>query len=315
MNMNALPADIADSFSSCRLCPRRCGVDRLAGHTGVCGQTARLRIASIGKHFGEEPPLTGTGGSGTVFFSGCSCRCFFCQNHQITLQGIGDLQNYDEFLVRVIALAKSGVHNINVVTADHYWPYLVPLKAALRASGIDIPLVFNTSGYLLPETVEALAGCVDIFLPDYKYDDPELARQVMGDANYPALALAAIRLMVDAKGFLDSFILREPVATRGVLVRHLVLPGAVENSISSLERLYDAFGPGLPLSVMSQYMPVPGCAGKPPFDRRITAHEHEAVLEAIERLGFTRVFTQELHGDDDYLPDFDRDDPFAGSPA
>ncbi len=309
-----MSGDWAADYADCALCPRRCRTDRRAGRRGVCGETAECHVASIGPHFGEEPCFSGTRGSGAIFFRGCACRCFFCQNHQISRGGVGAPLNIEALFAAAEGLVAQGVHNLNFVTGDHFWPHIAELARRLRAADHRIPLLLNTSGYVLSERVPDYARWMDIFLPDYKFADPDLARMCMGDARYPDLALAALREMVAARGFLHPM---DPsgreTAREGVLVRHLVLPGEVENSIAALRRLRDEFGPRLPLSVMSQYRPVPGCRGRGGFERRLQRDEYAAVRAAVEELEFESVFVQELDDDDAFFPDFESDQPFRGN--
>ncbi len=303
-------------YSPCRLCPRQCGVDRLGGAPGVCGETADLRIASWGPHMGEEPCFTGTRGSGTIFFSGCSCHCFFCQNWQISnAHGLGQTVSAEAFHRLALGLIETGVHNLNFVTPDHFWPHIEALCARLRDDGVKIPLLFNSSGYQLPALVSRYAAQMDIFMPDFKFADPVLARAVMRDERYPEIALEALRLMVAEKGFLDPF---DPTgmepARRGVLVRHLVLPGHVDNTLRVLDLLREEFGRWLPLSLMSQYAPTPAAQPRPPFDRRLGPAEYQAACDRARELGFENLLVQPLAVTDDFLPDFERKKPFKGNP-
>lgn len=308
-------------FENCRLCPRLCGADRAHGKTGVCGETDALRIAYAGLHRGEEPPISSRRGSGAFFFAGCPCHCCHCQNWQISSlpadNGAVRVRTFSdtEFLAAARSLVSRGAANLNFVTPEHVWPHVSRLLAALRAEGTALPAVWNSSGYVRAELVGDYAKQIDIFLPDCKFDSPGLARLVMGDADYPALALAAIERMVEAKGFLRPFdeMGRTP-AKEGVMVRHLVLPGHAADSIAVLTRLHAHFGPGLPLSVMSQYTPVPATERMPPFDRRLAREEYDLVLDAVERLGFEHVFIQPMEDDssrDPFLPDFRAENPFS----
>lgn len=306
----------AARYRDCRLCPRECGVDRLGGQAGRCGETAELRIASIGAHFGEEPPISGTRGSGTVFFSGCSSGCFFCQNWQISLEHDGEALSTDEVERRVRRLVSAHrVHNLNFVTPDHFWPHVADLCRRLRASGMGIPFLFNSSGYQRPDMVAEYAASMDIFLPDFKFSEPELARICMGDAAYPRLALEALRRMVEWRGFLEPW---DPSgaqpAERGVLVRHLVLPGQVANSLGVLELLRREFGRHLPLSLMSQFHPTPRCAAAGLLGRRVSAEEYAEVVDRAGELGFDQVLIQESPDGQAFFPDFRRRRPFAGNP-
>ncbi len=304
-----------DDYKNCRLCPRDCQVDRTKGPSGFCGESADCRVSFIGLHFGEEPSFTGSKGSGTIFFSGCSSQCFFCQNYQISIQHNGRAITPAELLTEVRALLLKGVHNLNFVTPDHFWPHIRSLCQALREEGIQVPRLFNCSGYQKPERVEAYAREMDIFLPDFKFAESELAEMCMGDGRYPEIALKALREMIKLKGFLEPWdTTGRQTAVSGVLVRHLVFPGHVKNSLKVLELLHKEFGPGLPLSVMSQFRPVPGCFQRKKFQRTLSPGEYDQVLDLVEKLGFEKVYTQELKQETDFLPDFkDTTDPFRGN--
>ncbi|NOY80744.1 MAG: radical SAM protein [Kiritimatiellaeota bacterium] len=300
-----------DQYRDCRLCPRACGVDRIAGRRGVCGETAVCRIGAVCPHFGEEPSISGRCGSGTVFLAGCSTRCFFCQNYRISREGQGRSVSPEELLAAVEELVRKSVHNLNLVTPDHFWPHMKWLCERIRARGFSLPFVFNCSGYMAECVVRQAVEIIDIFLPDVKFMDPVLAARCMGDSRYPELALAALRRMVGAVGFLRPW---RPdgrrTGRRGVLVRHLVLPDHVDNSLLVLRRLHEEFGPGLPLSVMSQYHPTPECRRRGLLNRRLAASEYERVVAEVEELGFEKVYIQPDFGDPDYRPDFDASDPF-----
>ncbi len=304
------------TYTPCRLCPRQCGTDRLSGAAGVCGETAELRLASWGPHLGEEPCFTGTRGSGTIFLSGCSSHCFFCQNWQISVaHGKGQAVSPEAFHRLALELIATGVHNLNFVTPDHFWPHIEQLCTRLREEGRSIPFLFNSSGYQLPAMISRYAALIDIFLPDFKFADPVLARLVMRDERYPEIALEALRLMVAEKGFLDPF---DPSGTetarRGVLVRHLVLPGHVENTLRVLDLLREEFGRWLPLSLMSQYKPTPAAHSRPPFDRHLSADEYQAAVDHAQELGFENLLIQPLAATDEFFPDFENKQPFKGNP-
>jgi putative pyruvate formate lyase activating enzyme len=302
------------AYRECRLCPRLCRVDRTTGRRGVCGESAACRVASIGPHHGEEPVFSGTRGSGTVFFSGCSCRCVFCQNWQISRDHLGEEVSIERLTERALDLVGQGVHNLNFVTPDHFWPHVRELCRRLRAAGVQVPFILNCSGYERPELVAEYAEVIDIFLPDFKFADPELARRCMGDARYPEMALAAVAAMVEAAGFLrpwdESF---ETPAAKGVLVRHLVLPGQVENSLSVLRQLHARCGPDLPLSIMSQYRPMPACVDAGFMIGTVPRREYDQVCALAEELGFEHAFIQPDYGDDAFAPDFREEQPFAGN--
>ncbi len=303
------------AYQSCTLCPRQCHANRADGQTGYCGETDQCRIGAILPHFGEEPCISGRRGSGTFFFSGCSCGCFFCQNHQISHEHIGRIVTDEELYQSAVSLIRQGVHNLNFVTPDHWWPHLQRLCKRLRDNGYDIPFLWNSSGYSLAAAVREQCRLIDIFLPDFKFADPELAQRCMGDAHYPEIALDALKAAVDALGFLRPF---DPdgdiTATRGVMVRHLVLPGQKDNSLKVLDLLADHFGPSLPISVMNQFIPVPACHERHFLDSRLAQEDYAAVCRHIVELGFIHAFIQPESGDDAFMPDFTRDRPFEGNP-
>lgn len=302
-------------YSPCRLCPRGCGVNRIEGETGICGESAELRIASIEAHFGEEPPISGRRGSGTVFFSGCTLRCAFCQNYQISCQHLGETMTVVQVAERLERLNRQrGIHNVNFVTPDHFLPHTLAIVAELRRRAVDLPILYNTSGYCRVESLRLLEGIADMFLPDYKYADHELAQTLSHAHDYPDVALAAIAEMVRQTGFLDAFTEDKPVATRGVLVRHLLLPGQVQNSLDALTTLFLEFGKELPLSLMSQYWPARRMKAEE-LNRRVTPDEFHEVHDHALALGFRHLFVQHLEdeGQSDFLPDFERQQPFKGN--
>jgi putative pyruvate formate lyase activating enzyme len=274
-------------------------------------------VGYVGPHFGEEPPISGQSGSGTVFFTGCSLKCAFCQNHQISHQGTGEMMGLDRLrqaLQNMIRLHH--VHNINLVTPDHFFPHIFHLVALLRRKGFDIPVIFNVSGYQSHEILKIAADYVDIYLPDFKYSDPSLAASLSKCRDYPSIALEAIVEMVRQKGFLDACSTGSQLATQGVLVRHLILPGEIENSINALTSLFVEFGSGLPLSLMSQYHPVLR-QKETNLNRYVSGEEFNRVYSHAQELGFEHLFVQfpeeniARHPEiSPFLPDFRRKEPF-----
>lgn len=306
-------------YEHCRLCPRLCGVNRHFMR-GICGETDRVRVAYIGPHFGEEPPITGANGSGTVFFSGCSLRCRFCQNRQISHDNLGRTMDVESLLVNLEEMIQSKqVHNVNFVTPDHFFPSVFEVVASMHDRGYDLPFVYNLSGYQSKEMVQAAQIHADIYLPDFKYSDRSLAERLSKCGDYPGMALEALSEMVRQKGFLDSCETGAAVATRGVLVRHLILPGAVRNSMDALTMLFLEFGPDLPLSLMSQYLPV-GKDLDGALGRCVKGEEFDRVYVHAGELGFRNLFVQfpergedaSLSGSSPFLPDFFKSQPFQG---
>ncbi len=301
-------------YDECHLCPRDCGAHRNAGEKGFCGCTSELHIGAMLPHFGEEPCLSGTKGSGTIFFAGCSCGCFFCQNHQISQEGIGKAYSFDEFLDGLRSLIAAGVHNLNFVTPEHYMPTVLAACRTLRDEGCDLPFLWNSSGYAKPDAICRAAEIIDVFMPDFKYADGQLASICIGDADYSRYALAAIETMVDKAGFLRPWDTSgEITASRGTIVRHLVLPGYVDNSIAVLDTLYNEFGPLLPISIMSQFMPMPECQRRNMLTTQLSSQEYAQVCDHAQELGFTRIFVQQENGDNAFAPDFRKAQPFQGN--
>jgi putative pyruvate formate lyase activating enzyme len=313
-----LLSDYLRLYGNCRLCPRECGVDRLSGKLGYCREAGDVRVGYIGPHFGEEPPLTGESGSGTVFFTGCSLRCSFCQNHQISHDGIGRRIELQALFDRVVQMIRgNGVHNVNLVTPDHFFPHVFRLTELLKESGDTLPVLYNLSGYQSSEMIRLAEPLADIYLPDFKYSDRDLSARLSGCPDYPDRALDAISEMIRQKGFLEPT-QGKVTARKGVLLRHMILPGCVRNSLDALTTLFLEFGPGLPLSLMSQYTPV-RAHRMDELNRVLTKEEFDAVYGHALELGFERLFVQfpeERSGPlcRPFLPDFRKESPFAGNP-
>ena len=309
-------------FKECQLCPRNCGVNRLkegaSGYSGFCGENHQLRVGYIGPHFGEEPPITGEKGSGTVFFSGCSLQCPYCQNHQISREGLGESIHLDQLFERVKGMIETHhVHNVNLVTPDHFFPHVFELVSLLRRRGYDLPVIYNLSGYQSVSMLRMADSFADIYLPDYKYSDSALSQRLSKCRDYPKKVLEAIVEMVRQKGFLEDTNAPSHVAGKGVLVRHLILPGHVENSLNALTTLFLEFGPGLPLSLMSQYHPVLPQKDQA-LNRSLTKDEFDRVFSHAEELGFERLFVQFLDQTPavksqvaPFVPDFRQKQPFS----
>lgn len=300
-------------LASCTLCPRQCGVDRGAGATGYCRIDDGFGIASITLHRGEEPVLSGTGGICNVFFGHCNLRCLYCQNVQISRNETVVKQG-DWPLARVVgqiaALLATGVDRLGFVSPSHMVPQMVTIIKALHQRGHHPVVVYNSNGYDRVETLRALEEWVDIYLPDYKYSDPRLAGQWSGAADYPEVAAAALREMYRQKGnvlHLDD----EGLARRGMIVRHLVLPGAVDNSLGALRFLAEKLSNRLTLSLMSQYQPIAEVAGLEPLGRTLLPGEYACVVAEMDRLGFENGWVQEFASAEIYNPDFTRDSPFG----
>ncbi|MBQ2893373.1 MAG: 4Fe-4S cluster-binding domain-containing protein [Oscillospiraceae bacterium] len=283
-------------YTSCNLCPRQCGVDRTKGETGFCGGSDKALVAKAMLHKWEEPALAGDGGSGAIFFGGCTLGCKYCQNRAISGKPVG--KPVDSARLRAIMedLIAQGAENIDLVTPTHYLPTILP---ALEEK-LPVAVVYNCGGYERVETLRKLAGKVDIYLPDMKYADPLLAQQLSGARDYFPVAAAAIREMVRQVGPVQW---QGDKVVKGVIIRHLILPGCVDNSLKVLDWIGENFAPGQVLvSLMRQYTPMGGLSA--PFDRKVTDEEYDAVLSWMY-LNDLEGFTQEADAATrEFIPDF-----------
>ena len=282
-------------YVNCNLCPRGCGVDRSAGQRGFCGGSDTALVAKTMRHFWEEPALAGSGGSGAIFFGGCTLGCRYCQNCAISRNPVGTPADGKMLRQMMEDLIAQGAENIDLVTPTHYLPTLLE---ALDTP-LPVPVVYNCGGYETVETVKALQGKVDIFLPDLKYADDRLAQTLSGAKDYFSVATAAIRQMAAQ----CPVVWQGDRLKSGVVIRHLILPGQVENSLKVLDWIGSTFAPGQVLvSLMRQYTPMPGMT--PPLDRAVTEEEYQAVLSWMY-LNDLQGFTQEkAAADKTYIPDF-----------
>lgn len=284
----------------CTLCPRNCGAERTAeSGAGVCRMGTQPKIARAALHMWEEPCISGTRGSGAVFFSGCGLRCVFCQNEAISQQGEGKIVTPARLAEIFRELETQGAHNINLVTAAHFVPAVLEALSLYRP---NIPIVYNSSGYESIETLRMLSGVVDIYLPDYKYIDPNMAAMLSGARDYPDVAFAAIAEMIRQTG--APVYDENGMMQRGTLIRHLVLPGLTGDSMKILTRIRDEF-PGIPVSLMGQYTPCGRALSIPGMDRKIKKKEYARVLAHMEAIGLDG-YRQELgSADGAFIPSFD----------
>ena len=283
-------------YENCTLCPRQCGVDRTAGQTGFCGCPDTALVAKAMLHKWEEPALAGDGGSGAIFFGGCTLGCKYCQNRVISQCAAGNAMDAAQLRLLMEDLISRGAENIDLVTPTHFLPTVLP---ALKPK-LPVPVVYNCGGYERVETLQALEGLVDIYLPDLKYSDTQLAADLSGAGDYFPVATAAIREMVRQTGPVQW---QNGKVVKGVIIRHLILPGHVENSLKVLDWIGETFAPGQVLvSLMRQYTPMGGLAA--PLDRRITEEEYQAVLSWMYLNGLDG-FTQDAESAHKaYIPDF-----------
>lgn len=297
---------------ACRLCGRACGVNRIENEPGYCATDSRdaeqVRYASATLHFGEEPPLVGRGGSGTVFFTHCNLRCVYCQNYQISQFGLGEDAGYTTLAEDMLGLERAGAENINLVTPTHYiYPILLALREAY-GRGLTRPLVYNTNGFDRVELLALLDGIVDIYLPDMKYSDPACALTYSHAEQYPDVARAAVLEMYRQTGRLRG---AGGVAAKGLIIRHLVLPEDQSGSYDFLLWLRDAGLMDVTLSLMRQYSPRHRATCYERIARPVTDTEYLEVVRFAGKLGFENLLVQGEDSPDVYLPDFTRDDPFA----
>ncbi len=285
------------NYVNCQLCPRGCGVDRTAGQRGFCGCPDKALVAGAMLHRWEEPALAGLGGSGAIFFGGCTLGCKYCQNREISAAPKGKPMDSAQLRQVMEQLIAQGAENIDLVTPTQFLPTVLP---ALEEK-LPVPVIYNCGGYERQETVDALAGKVDIYLPDMKYADENLARNLSGAADYCKVAANAIKAMAQQTGPVRW---KEDKVVGGVIIRHLILPGQVENSLRVLDWIGENFAPGQVLvSLMRQYTPLAGL--QPPFDRQVTQAEYESVLSWLY-LNRLQGFTQEAAAADSaYIPAFE----------
>ena len=287
------------SYQNCTLCPRRCGADRMNGQLGFCRQPDKIYAARAAAHYWEEPVISGSFGSGAVFFSGCTLKCLFCQNGVISQENLGKEISTAHLREIFLKLIDDGVQNINLVTPTHFLPSILP---ALTPK-LPVPVVYNCGGYERVETLRELEGLVDIYLPDMKYSDPKLAGILSAAPDYVEIAKAAIAEMYRQVG---SVVIENEIMQRGMIVRHLMLPGELDNTLGVLDWFSEAFPKGDVLfSLMSQYVPMGKTKTMPPYDRRITEDEYDAALSYLELLGIENGFTQDFSAaTEEYIPDF-----------
>ena len=323
-------------MSDCTLCPRNCHADRLGGQKGYCGQTAEIRAARAALHFWEEPCISGKEGSGTVFFSGCVLRCIFCQNHNIAQGKAGQEISLERLAEIFLELQEKKANNINLVTPTHFVPQIAAALEQAKKQGLHIPVVYNTGSYEKVETLRMMDGLVDIYLPDMKYVSAELGRKYSGAADYFEVASAAIAEMVRQVG---KPVFAEPVREkvgdgirapkngeddeptaprqndeddepevllkRGVIVRHLVLPGNIADSKKVIRYLYETYGNDIFISIMSQYTPLREFPEYPELNRRLRAREYEKVVDFALDIGVENGFLQEGDvAEDSFIPEF-----------
>ncbi len=302
-------------YTSCTLCAHACGVDRTQGKSGRCHMTATPKVARAALHLWEEPPITGKNGSGTIFFSGCSLSCLFCQNREISRASVGKSVSNGELVEMMLKLQEDGAANINFVTPTHHIPTLSSVIPMAKAQGLIIPIVYNTSSYERPEALKMLDGLVDIYLPDLKYIDSRLAKRYSGTEDYPEVAMRAIGEMMrqcPTPIFTSEKVIspasaqtdESPLMLRGVVARVLILPAATANAKLAISHLYRTYGDNMFISILGQYTPIGNLPS--PLNRKITTAEYDEVVSYATRLGVRCAFVQSLDvANESFIPDFE----------
>lgn len=299
-------------LKDCTQCPRECHADRTGAKLGYCNTGTEFAIGSICAHRGEEPVISGSHGICNVFFMHCNMQCVFCQNWQISRKGTplnGSRQELSDIVTRVEKLLDSGCTGVGFVSPSHYIAQMRSIMAALRLRNRNPVYVFNTNGYDKVETIRSLEGEIQVYLPDLKYMDNRLAKTYSDTPHYVEFATAAIKEMYRQKGS-RIFLADDGTIELGLIIRHLVVPGQVANSIAVLRFIADELSPDVHLSLMSQYHPIPAVEGHKNLGRLLYAEEYEEVLAEFDRLGFHRGWVQELTSPQNYRPDFEQDHPF-----
>jgi putative pyruvate formate lyase activating enzyme len=274
-------------LSECRLCPRECRIDRSAGELGFCRTGSSAVVSSWGPHFGEERPLVGYGGSGTIFFTHCNLGCLFCQNYSISHLSEGSEMESDELAGVMLDLQGMGCHNINLVTPTHQTPMIFKAVLTARDRGLAIPIVYNTGGYESVEVLRLLEGLVDIYMPDFKYSDPEMAERYSEAPDYPVVVKEALREMHRQVG--DLLLDHRGIAIRGLLVRHLVMPEGIAGTEKMAGFIAEEISRETYVNIMDQYHPCYRAFEMPPLDRRITGKEYNEAIETAKRLRLKRI--------------------------
>lgn len=291
-------------MNNCTLCPRMCGADRLSGKTGSCGMTCEIKLARASLHMWEEPCISGECGSGTVFFSGCSLGCVFCQNKDISSGKTGKTVTTERLCEIYFELKQKGAANINLVTPDHYIPQIKDSLDLAFSRNLDLPVVYNTSSYVCVDSLKLLSGYVDVYLPDMKYADGAIAGKYSFASDYPSVASSALDEMVKQAG--TPVFDNNGMIKKGVIVRHLVLPGNVLNSKKVIKYLYETYGDDIYISIMSQYTPCTNLDKYPEINRKVTCDEYDRVVDFAHSLGVKNAFVQEGEAaSESFIPSFD----------
>ncbi len=293
-----------EQLRSCMICPRKCGIDRMAGQYGFCHAPLKPKIALVSAHQWEEPPISGSKGSGTIFFSHCNLRCVFCQNYEISQEQFGEEVSIERLAEIFLEQQQRGLHNINLVSASHFVPQVAEALYLAKKQGLSVPVVYNSNGYEARDALRLLDGLVDIYLPDFKYWDDTLAQTYSHAPNYARIAAAAILEM--RRQIPDDVLDAEGLMRKGIIVRHLVLPGHYRDSLSVLDWILQYLGKDTYVSLMNQYTPMYHAKEYKNLSRRLTTFEYEKVTEYFLNIGLRHGFAQKRSSATaEYTPHFD----------
>lgn len=281
--------ELKNIYSNCRLCPHECGIDRNTVR-GICRSGTRPVVASYTVHHGEEPPISGTKGSGTIFLTGCTGRCIFCQNYPISQLGTGTEISEDRLAEMMLELQERGCHNINFVTPTHFSPSIVSAISLAASRGLQLPIVYNTSGYERVEIIKLLSGIIDIYLPDAKYADDQTAQTLSGFTGYVSYNRAALKEMFSQVGSLK---IRNGLAVKGIIIRHLILPGNLAGTDAVLAYIADELSTDVFVSIMDQYFPAHRALTHKIISRRISYEEYQEALKAFDASGLKNGWIQD----------------------
>jgi len=306
------PSEWAQELGCCSICPRNCYADRFSDKQGYCNTGAGFNVSSVCIHHGEEPPISGKEGICNIFFTGCNLQCIYCQNYQISNKNVYRLEkdpSLNGILDKIIPILDKGITRVGFVSPSHCIPQMKQIIDGIHSSGYKPVIVFNTNAYDKVETIRSLEGMVDVYLPDFKYMENKLADDYSDAADYPETASSAIKEMYRQKGaalHLDE----NEAALSGIIIRHLVLPGHIENSLNVLRHIANEISPKLHISLMSQYYPTPQVSCHPVLNRTVTATEYKTVTDEMDNLGMENGWVQEIESTTNYQPDFNKPHPF-----
>lgn len=293
---------IYSQYNQCTLCPRKCGVDRNI-KAGFCGENATVRVGRAAPHYWEEPCISGEKGSGTVFFAGCSLKCVYCQNVALSRGSKGVEITSDELADLFLKLQSDGVHNINLVTAEHFAPHIKTSVETARKKGLSIPVILNSSGYVSVETIEFLKDVIDVYLVDFKYLDENMAKEFSCASDYPEIVKKAVAKMTELKPAVSYD--ENGMIKSGVVVRHLCLPGSTNDSKNILKYVFETYGENVVLSIMSQYTPMNACEKHPVLGRRLTEEEYDDILDFCLEIGIEDAYIQDGEAaSESFIPEF-----------